>query len=293
MTARAGPTLDGRTKPFAVLGHPIGHTLSPAMHNAALAALGWNAVYLAFDVHPDRLMDVLPAMGAMGFGGVNLTVPLKEVAFRGLARHDESARLVGSVNTVEFAPEGPVGHSTDGHGFLKSHEEAFGASVEGASVFVLGTGGAGRAVALVCARAGAAAVTLSDVDAERLERVRAEAAAVRPGVAARAVAGGAEAARAAREADLVVQATPVGMKPGDPSLLPPEAFRPGQRAFDLIYTFPETAFMRAARAGGARAINGLDMLLHQGVRSFEIWTGVTPPDGAMREALRRAVYGAA
>jgi shikimate dehydrogenase len=284
--------ISGHTRPFAVLGHPIGHTLSPVMHNAAFEALGWDAIYLAFDVKPDRLMTVLPAMRSMGFGGVNLTIPHKEVAYRGLEHLDESAKLLGAVNTVQFAEDGRmVGYNTDGFGFIRALEEAFGRAVEGDAVFVLGSGGAGRAVALMSAQRGARAVTLSDLDVDRCRRVAEEIRERFPRVETRVVAGGAEQHAYAREADLVVQATPVGMKDGDESLLKPDAFRAGQRAFDLIYHVATTAFMRAATQGGAEAANGLGMLLHQGARAFQIWTGVVPPIPEMRRALERAVYG--
>ena len=135
--------LSGHTKPYAVLGHPIGHTLSPVMHNASFQALGLDAIYLAFDVHPDRLMEVLPAMRDMGFGGVNLTVPLKEAAFRGLKELGPSAQWLGAVNTVEFRPDGTLkGHNTDGQGFLTALQEAFDLRVAGKRLFVLGCGGA-------------------------------------------------------------------------------------------------------------------------------------------------------
>lgn len=283
--------ISGHTRPFAVLGHPIGHTLSPVMHNASFAEIGLDAIYLAFDVHPDRLMEVLPAMRLMGFGGVNLTIPHKEVAFRGLEKLDDSARLLGAVNTVQFTDAGPVGHNTDGYGFLRALEEAFGKTTKGDSVFVLGSGGAGRAVALMAAQAGARCVTLADLDRARCEKVGAEIRGHFPAVEIAVSATSADQASAARLADLVVQATPVGMKPTDQSLLAPDAFRAGQRAFDLIYHVPETVFMKAARAGGAKACNGLGMLLHQGARAFQIWTGQEPSVSAMRKALEQAVYG--
>lgn len=283
--------ISGHTQPFAVLGHPIGHTLSPVMHNASFAALGLDAIYLAFDVKPERLMAVLPAMRSMGFGGVNLTIPHKEVAFRGLEKLDDSAKLLGAVNTVQFAEEGLVGHNTDGFGFLRALDEAFGRNTKGDAVFVLGSGGAGRAVALMSAQAGAREVTLADLDRARSERVGEEIQGHFPAVKVHVVATPVEQAAAARKADLVVQATPVGMKPTDLSLLPPEAFREGQRAFDLIYHVAETVFMKSAQAGGAQASNGLGMLLHQGARAFHIWTGMEPSVPAMRQALEKAVYG--
>ena len=275
--------LSGHTQPFAVLGHPIGHTLSPIMHNASIQALGLDAIYLAFDVHPDRLLPVLDGMRALGFRGVNLTIPLKEVAFRGLPQLDPSARLLGSVNTVQFTPLGLVGHNTDGYGFLKAMEEAFGDGVNGASVHVLGAGGAGRAIALTSARAGAKSISIFDVDDKKTRAVADEIAKQFPKVSVRI-------GDDARAADVIVQCTPIGMKPGDPSPLKPDQFRKSQRAFDLVYMYPETPFMAAAKSGGARAANGLGMLLHQGARAFEIWTGQPPRVDKMREALEQAVY---
>jgi shikimate dehydrogenase len=280
----------GHTKPFAVLGHPIGHTLSPMMHNAAMAALQMDAIYLAFDVRPEYLMEALAALNHMGFGGANLTVPLKEIAARGLSSLDETAQLLGAVNTVRFAPDGIIGYNTDGDGFLKAVEEAFGEPVAGKSVFVLGTGGAGRAVALACAGTGVTSISLSDADADRRRKLAVEIETKFFLEAVNVVSNAKDQAHAARDADLIVQATPVGMKPDEPSLLGPEAFRKGQWIFDLIYMYPETAFMRAAKKGGAHVSNGLGMLLHQGARAFEIWTGVKPPIDVMRKALEKAVY---
>jgi shikimate dehydrogenase len=284
--------LSGHTTPYAVLGHPIGHSLSPVMHNAAFRELGLGAVYLAFDVHPDSLLRVLAAMGDMGFKGVNLTVPLKEVAFAGLGDLDASAERVGAVNTVEYLPDGTMrGHNTDGKGFLLALAEAFGADVAGRNTFILGSGGAGRALAITCAAAGAGQVSVTDIDADRTDRVAAEIEGLFPDIPVRTV-GPAQTdwIAASRDAELVIQCTPVGMKPTDASLLPPEAFRDGQLAFDLVYMYPETAFMRAACTGGARAANGLGMLLHQGAWAFTIWTGKEAAVDAMRLALEQEVY---
>jgi shikimate dehydrogenase len=283
--------LSGYTKPFAVLGHPIGHTLSPVMHNASIESLGMDAIYLALDVHPDEVMEVLPAMRKMGFGGVNLTVPHKEVAFRGLEKLDESAKLLGAANTVEFSDGGMIGHNTDGYGFLKALEEAFGKTVQDDAVFVLGCGGAGRATALMSAREGAKRLVLADIDAVRVQRLEDEIRGLAPGVEVVQALDEASKVELCRACDLIIQASPVGMKVDDPSLLPPEAFCAGQRAFDLIYMYPETAFLRNAREAGGKIANGLGMLLHQGARAFEIWTGRAPDVEAMRRALEAAVYG--
>ncbi|MFH0880002.1 MAG: shikimate dehydrogenase [Lentisphaerota bacterium] len=282
--------ISGHTKPYAVLGHPIGHSLSPVMHNAAFQELGWDAIYLAFDVHPDHLMEVLPAMKKMGFGGVNLTVPLKETAFHGLSRLDATAQSMRAVNTVAMSEDGLTGYNTDGQGFLKAVEEAFGCSVKGKSLFVLGAGGAGRAVALTCTGAGVRSVALADADVERCRKVAQEMDAQFKFTEVQIPETQEQRWALAREADLVVQATPVGMKMSDPSPLESEAFRSGQLAFDLIYMFPQTPFMKAAGQGGAKTANGLGMLLHQGARAFEIWTGVKPPVDVMRKALEKVVY---
>lgn len=283
--------LSGHTLPFAVLGHPIGHTLSPVMHNAAFGSLGLDAIYLAFDVAPERLLAVLPVMQTMGFKGVNLTVPLKEVAFKGLADLDESARRLGAVNTVEFRPDGLRGHNTDGKGFLTAVKEAFGTSVKGLSVFVLGCGGAGRAVAITAAVEGAERILLADIDGNRCLSVAKDIAVFAPAVKVETV--GTEAAswaRRIRDAGLIVQASPVGMKPEDVCPVPSSAFRKGQLAFDLVYNLPETCFTRTAAAGGAKAVNGLGMLLHQGAEAFTIWTGQPAAVGVMRQALEGALY---
>ncbi|MGD9875003.1 MAG: shikimate dehydrogenase [Kiritimatiellia bacterium] len=282
--------ISGKTKPYAVLGHPIGHTLSPVMHMAAFEALGMDAVYLALDVAPDKLMQVLPAMQAMGFGGANLTVPLKEIAFRGLKHLDETAKQAGAVNTVAFKDENISGFNTDGEGLLRALREAFGTGAEGLSVFVLGTGGAGRAAALSCARDGAKAVTLFDLDRARSERVAGEIRTAAGGISVSVLNESPEAG--AQAADLIIQATPVGMKPGEAAPLKPDAFRKGQFVYDLIYMYPETLLLMAARKAGAKTANGLGMLLHQGAAAFEIWTGVKPPVDVMRKALENEVYHA-
>lgn len=281
-------------KKLAVLGHPIGHTLSPIMHNASIQALGFadDYEYGKLDVAPDVLMERLAQLPAEGYAGVNLTIPLKEVAFQGLEKLDESARILGAVNTVEFSDGDLIGHNTDGCGCLRALEEAFGKSAADDSVFVLGCGGAGRAVALMAALDGAKTITLADVDAERVANLAAEIGDNAPDVEIFKLVGGGSASQVekCRASDLVIQASPVGMKKEDPSLLPAEAFREGQRVFDLIYMYPETAFLSTAKAQGAQVANGLGMLLHQGAKAFEIWTGIQPDVAAMRAALEAAVY---
>jgi len=280
------------TKLFAVLGHPIAHSLSPQMQNAALRKMGLDAVYLAFDVRPERLISALHVMAEMGFGGVNLTVPLKEVAFRGLSDIDSAARRLGSVNTVKFVSGKMKGYSTDGQGFLAALKKSFACTPRGLSIFLLGCGGAGRAVALACAGAGAKKIFLADNEIPRTKKLMAEISAANGKTAVEIIGTArAERSRAARSAKLVIQASPVGMHRNDPLLLDPGAFVKNQMVYDLIYMFPETRLMQIARRQGARAANGLDMLAFQGALSLEIWTGRKAPVAVMRKALERAVYG--
>ena len=229
----------------------------------------------------------------MGFRGVNLTVPLKECAFRGVDELDISSKLSGSVNTIEFLENGRLrGHSTDGYGFVTALKESFGLSLRGQSVFVLGCGGAGRAIAITCADEGASRVVVSDIDGVRADKVIKELQALSDNVTAESVGTDTIAwAAAAAQADLVIQATPIGMKPKDSPLLTREAFHEGQVLFDLIYMYPETGIMTEAIAAGAQAANGLGMLLHQGARALAIWTDAEPPVEVMRAALEGAVYG--
>ncbi len=284
--------INGTTLPLAVLGHPVAHTLSPPMHNGAIAALGMNAAYTAYDVAPERLMEVLRAMQAMGFGGVNLTVPLKEVAFREVDELADSAQQLGSVNTIEFLPNGKLrGHSTDGEGFLRDFREVFDQGVEQRHVCLLGPGGAGRAVAIAAALAGAARLTIAGRNPAKTAALAEELIALDRCPVDTVTGDSANWTDAVRASQVIIQATTIGMRPDDPPLLERDAFCSGQQLYDLIYLYPQTAIMRAAEAAGASTANGLGMLLHQGALSFEIWTGTPPPLAPMRAALERGVYG--
>ncbi|MFC1583954.1 shikimate dehydrogenase [Fibrobacterota bacterium] len=284
--------LSGHTKPFAVLGHPIGHTLSPVMHNASMQALGMDAVYLAFDVEPGKLMNVLHSMRDMGFGGVNLTVPLKETIIKELPELDDSARIMGAVNTIEFLKDGSLkGHNTDGLGFLTAIRETFHTEVAGRSVLILGSGGAGRALAITCAKEGASDLVVTDLIEERSLNLAGEITSLLPDARVKALPADKQAWKeTCLKSDLIIQATPVGMKPEDEPLLTSGSFRKGHMVYDLIYMFPETSLLSEARRSGARISNGLGMLLYQGARAFTIWTGLQADVAAMRNALENSIY---
>lgn len=283
--------ISGHTKIYAVLGHPIGHTLSPVMHNRAMKALQMDAVYLALDVPPDEVRTCLDAMRIMSFGGLNVTIPLKEKVIEVMDELAPSATLLGAVNTIEFRDGKLIGHNTDGVGFLKASQSAFGESIDGKTVFVLGAGGAGRAVALTAASAGASAVTVADIDEARASKTVEEIKSAAPTCNTSFVkAGSDEAKQACLASDWVVQASPLGMKPDDPAPMEAGWFRDGQCLFDLIYMYPETVTMKEAASAGARCSNGLGMLMEQGAEAFEVWTGRTAARHEMMCALQEAVY---
>lgn len=282
----------GKPTLFALLGHPVGHSLSPAMHNAAFKALGLRANYSLIDVQPGDVPRTLEELRAKKYGGINVTIPHKEAAYRALAaKHalSDTAKLLHSVNTVVFRPDGSLlGDNTDAPGFLDALKEAFRATPRGQRILVLGCGGAGRALALTCAMQGAGSILVADVNLAARRRLLLALRQAAPGLPVAGISL-ARARAAARDCDLIVHATPVGMHAGDSSLLPPEAFRKGQIVFDLIYNPAVTPLLATARAAGARTANGLGMLLHQGARAFHLWTGRKPPVAAMRAALEKAL----
>ena len=268
---------------FGIFGHPISHSLSPRMHTASFRALGIQAEYTAFDVLPEALAERLDACRAEGFTGLNLTLPHKSAALALMTRIDPIAQLAGAINVVRFDADGCAGFNTDITGFLASLQEDCGITPEGRRVLVLGCGGAGRAVALACAKSGAEVITLANRSAEKAERLAQDLARV-PNLRSR-ISTATDWCAASRDADLVVHCTSAGLHAGDVSPLAPEAFRTGQVLYDVVYTATVTPTICAAQAAGATTANGLGMLIHQGAHAFKIWTGLDADIRAMRDAL--------
>jgi len=280
--------------PYALLGHPVGHSLSPAMHNAAFKALGLAATYSLLDVEPGDVPRVVEELRALGFGGLNVTIPHKEAAYRFLAAQhalSDSAQILKSVNTIVFRKDGSLlGDNTDAPGFLDALREAFRATPRGKRILLLGCGGAGRAVALTCAFQGAASFLIADIHLAARRRLRSELRHAAPGLPVSGISlNSKQLVTRARDCDLIIHATPVGMRKGDPSLLPAEAFRRGQIVFDCIYNPAVTPLLATAKKSGAKTANGLGMLLHQGARAFHLWTGRKAPIDLMRTALEQAL----
>lgn len=268
------PGTTARTRLVCLLGHPVGHSVSPQIHSAAFAAAGVDAVYLALDVDPPDLAAVVAGLRTVGFLGANLTVPHKQA---GAALADEATReaeAVGAVNTLYWSGDRLVADNTDAAGLHTVLEQDLGLGAGVAAVLV-GAGGAARAAAVALGRLGARVEVVARREHAALE------------VAALARRMGADVG-AVPEPRLVVNATPLGLH-GE--ALPERFMRlsSGQVALDLVYGPTDTPFLAAARAGGADAHDGLGMLVAQAAGSFERWTGVTAPLPQMRAAARAAL----
>jgi len=268
--------ISGATRVAAVIGSPVRHSLSPALHNAAFAQLGLDWVYVALQVDAGRAGEALQAMRVLGLGGMSVTMPHKEDVAAAVDSLDPAATALRSVNTVVPQPDGTLrGYSTDGAGFVASLEAA-GESVSGRTVAVLGAGAAARAIIDAMARSGATRITVVNRTASSAE-------------AAASLAGpvGAVGSMAhVRDADLVVNATSVGMGSVD---LPCDAsvLRAGQVVADIVYHPRRTALLDAAAAAGARTVEGLGMLVHQAVLQQRLWHGATPSADVMAAAAER------
>jgi shikimate dehydrogenase len=269
------------TRLAAVIGSPVRHSLSPAMHNAAFRALDLDWIYLAFEVAVDEVAAAFAGARALRIAGLSVTIPHKAAALAAVDESTAAARAVGAVNTIVASDDGGLrGDNTDGPGFIAAlADEGF--DPAGMVCAVVGAGGAGRAVVHALAGAGAAEVVVVNRSLER-----AESAAALAGPAGR-VGTGAD----LEHADLVVNATPLGLAGAATEDLPldPGLLGPGHLLVDLIPNPAVTPLMRAARDRGAQVAGGLGMLVHQGALAFELWTGRPAPIEVMRAAAVEAL----
>jgi shikimate dehydrogenase len=257
-------------KRFALFGHPVAHSLSAKMHTASFKAIGFDAVYEAFDVPPENLESELKRVIEEGYSGLNLTIPHKKAVMPLLDRLDESARLYDAVNTVVINKDGStVGFNTDVYGFL--HDlEVRGVKVKGSKILMLGTGGAGKALARGLVEEGCAELKIANRTIRSAEMIK---------------LGSEECIKEARSADIIVNVTPVGLKEDDPPALPAEAFRENQVFYDCCPTAHIPSTVKAARSAGARTFDGKGFLVYQGARAFELWTGLEADVKAMFSVL--------
>ena len=274
------------TRVFCILGYPVGHSRSPAMHRAAFEATGIDAVYVPFEVPPARLPEAIAGVRALGIAGGNVTLPHKEAVLSLLDEVEDDARAIGAVNTIVRERERLVGTNTDAPGLVAALVEA-GCDPRGRTCVVLGTGGAARAAVVGLARAGASAVRVWGRHEERAHRLV-------ESVAATAAAASVtpDLRRAFDHADLVIQATSATLENSPTAesfaaALPWDALPPHAVVNDLVYEPRETTVLRAARTRGLRTVDGLAMLAHQGALAFSRWTGVDAPLPVMRQVSDR------
>lgn len=271
MTGRAS------TRLLALLGHPVDHSASPALHHAACEATGIDATYLAFDVAPSRLAAAVEGLRALGALGANVTVPHKQAVLDLVDAVTDEARAVGAANTLCWDDGRLLADNTDATGLLEVLTDDLGLRAQTA-VEVVGAGGAARAAAVALGRLGARV----RVWARRRERAEE--------VQALALAHGAQALEARERPEVVVNATPLGLA-DEPLPEPFMALTPDQTALDLVYRPEPTPFLRAAARAGARTADGRGMLLAQAAHAFERWTGLAPPRPVLAAALARALDG--
>jgi shikimate dehydrogenase len=259
---------------FGVLGDPIEHSLSPTMHNAAFRELGMDCEYHAFRVRQKNLKEAILGAQAMGFGGLNITVPHKKKALE-FTNPDTLARRIGAVNTISFNDE-IQGHNTDGLGAEMALREA-GVGIKSSNVVLVGAGGAARAIAFHFAEK-AASVTIANRTPEKAEALAEDVGCSHAGLE--------NLKELLQDSDILINATSVGMHPHiDATIATREILHPDLAVFDIVYNPLQTKLLRQAELAGAKPIGGVAMLVHQGAEAFRIWTGQKPPVEVMRKAV--------
>ena len=273
-------------KLYGLIGYPVKHSLSALMHNAAFKHLGIEAEYKLFEVKPHKLQKFFTEFRWSGISGVNITIPHKRQSLYFMDDLSSKAKLTEAINTVALKGDRLVGYNTDGIGFLRALKEDLGFSPKGKIAFILGAGGAGRAVTFSLAKEEVSRIMISDIDMDKAailardieKKTRVETVAVE--------FGGKGAPELILNSDLLVNATPIGMKKTDKPLIPADFLHRSLAVFDLIYNPEETNLLKEARKKKLKACNGLGMLVYQGAAAFELWTGKPAPLEVMRKAIK-------
>jgi shikimate dehydrogenase len=280
--------LNGGTRILAVIGHPVEHSFSPQMHNAAIQALGLNLCYVAFHVQPEAVGAALDGLRAFELLGLNVTVPHKEAVLPYLDEVSEEAQRVGAVNTIHNVGGRLIGYNTDVYGVLTSLRETAGLHTLPETVAVLGASGAARGVVYgLCTQPEVEEIRIFNRTAEKAENLAQEmsrytdAKLVALPLSERSLQDGLV------DAGLLVNTTSVGMHPhpGESPVGDGASLHPGLVVYDIVFNPLETRLVKQARAAGAKGVGGIEMLVYQGAKSFEIWTGTYPPVDVMKAAL--------
>ncbi len=290
-------TITASTRVLGIIGYPVAHSLSPAMHNAAFRSQGLDWVYLPLPVPPGKLAEALRGLEALGMVGANVTVPYKEAVAAAAADADADcvedltpeAELIGAVNVLGFKDGSLIGHNTDGTGFLQALQQDAQFTVKGKQVLILGAGGAARAVALTLARHEAQRIGIANRTRQRAKELAQTVEQLIGTEAYGLPLATADLAPWLGSADLVVQASSVGLHPDEEtetlSWFDPSSLSSDALVCDLIYNPSPTRFLALAAARGCRTMDGLGMLLYQGTQAYTWWTGREAPVAVMRQAL--------
>jgi shikimate dehydrogenase len=271
--------ISGKTGLLALLGQPVGHSLSPAMHNAAFAADGLDLVYICLDVDPDELPAAVRGLKALKLRGFNVTMPHKRAMIPLVDELDEEARISGAVNTVVIETSGLRGFNTDGGGMVMACKEA-GIELSGKSVLLLGAGGTAAAIAVAFGKAGVGELHIANRSVEHAAYLRDKL----HGTGMKGLV--VHPLDTLPDAEIVINATPLGMKEGDLLPVPPAYVREGRGFCDVVYRpGTETPLVRLARERGVPVVAGDRMLLYQGVLAQKLWTGREPNVKAMDLAI--------
>ncbi len=275
--------ITGKTKICGIFGYPIEHSLSPLMHNAAFKALDLDYVYIAVKVAPEDLAAAIKAIRALDLVGVNITIPHKEAVIPLLDELSPEAKAIGAVNTIVNCGGRLIGDNTDGKGFIKSLVEENKIRLQGKKVVLLGAGGAGRSIGVSLLKNKIQVLYLYDVAEQRRNSLAAALKSISSAKQVKAISQN-ELKEAIKDADILINATPVGMKPTDPCVVEPALLTQKLFIYDVVYNC-ETALLKAAKRKKIKCANGLGMLVNQGAISFELWTGKKAPVAVMCKAL--------
>lgn len=276
--------ITGHTKTLCIIGYPVGHTMSPIMHNATIKELDLNYVYVAFNVNPDNLEKAVQGFRALDIKGINVTIPHKETIIKYLDEIDPISEKMGAINTIKNDDGYLKATNTDAAGARKSLIDA-GFMIEGKNIVFIGSGGAARSIAYILSE-DAKKIVLTDIVEERAVTVAREITKNMEANVEGKLASAKVLAEEIKHADLLINATPIGMHPkeGDSpiskDLLHQELF-----IFDVIYNPMETQLMKEAAEIGCKTLSGLDMLINQGVIAFKWWTGKIPDSKLMKDKI--------
>jgi len=278
--------INARTKIVGLIGYPIDYTLSPTMHNAAFKELNLNFVYLPFRVKSGNLNLAMKGLLGLNIVGVNVTIPYKEEVMKELHELSQEARMIGAVNTICVQEEKLIGDNTDGKGFVTSLIEDMNIDPVGKKIFILGAGGAARAIGFSLAKLGVKRITFTDKEMIKAESLASDIKHHFHEIWVNTVElKDEEFEDYIKECNILVNATPCGMHENDPLLINPEWLFKNQVVYDIIYNPPQTPLLKAAKSKGLKTQNGISMLVHQGALSFELWTGKKAPIEVMRRAI--------